>query len=65
MQVRVFWRIVEPGNLNAAIPVVEAEANTFLQTVPTFDVGDIRTEITAADKYGQRLIYSITVLYVG
>jgi hypothetical protein len=64
LQIRVFRRNVEPGNLEAAVSQVSSEANAFLATLAVADVADVRTETATVDKYSGRIAYSVTVVFV-
>ena len=64
IQVTSFRRIVEPGNLEAGIVEVNADANAFLATIPAIDVGEVQTQTTLAGKYGERLMHMVSVYYV-
>lgn len=64
LQVRTFSGVGEPGNLEAVVADVEADANAFLQTVATVDVADIRVSTTPFGKYGERVCHTVSVSYV-
>jgi hypothetical protein len=62
IQVRVFRRVVEVGNLDASITAVEDEANAFLQTVAAVDIGEVKSETTAV--INGRVSFAITVVFL-
>ena len=65
IQTRDFTRIVDAGNLSAAIAEVTSDLNAFLVTFTNLgDVLDIRYHTGLASKYGERLIHKATVIYV-
>lgn len=65
IKTRTFFRIVEAGNLEAAIIVVDAEVNTFLASfVNMTNVRGIDYHTGLASKYGERLLYKATVVYL-
>ena len=65
IKTRTFFRIVEAGNLEAAIVDVDAEVNAFLTTFANVtDVRGIDYHTGLASKYGERLLYKATVVYL-
>ena len=65
LKTRTFLRIVEAGNLEPAIAAVDAEANAFLTTfADVTNVRGIDHKLESASKYGERLLFRITVVYL-
>ena len=65
IKTRVFLRIVDAGNLESAIVAVESEVNTFLATFNTVtDVVGIDYHTGPASKYGERMLYTVTIAYL-
>lgn len=65
IKTRTFFRIVEAGNLEAAIAAVDGEVNAFLATfVSITNVLGIDYHTGLASKYAERIIYKVTVAYL-
>ena len=65
IQTRTFLRIADAGNLESAIAAVNVEVNIFLATFTTLsDVLGIDYHTGPASKYGERLLYRVTVAYL-
>ena len=62
---RVFSQFVESGNILTALGVIESEVNAFLATLDANNVADIRYDVKAISKYGERCLVTGIVLYVG
>ena len=63
IQIRVFSRLEEFGNLLAAVAAVEGEVNAFLATLDPNDVADVRYETTAIGKYTDHVLVQCVVYY--
>lgn len=65
IQTRVFKRVVEAGNIESAIEAVTGEVNVFLATfADPSEVLDIVYHNGSASKYGERLAYVVTIVYM-
>jgi hypothetical protein len=65
LKTRTFLRIVEAGNLEPAIAAVDEEVNAFLATFADVTaVRGIDYHTGMASKYGERLLYKVTVVFL-